>query len=365
MNSLRITGRALRILFLALLLSLGTVVSTTGTATAAPTAEFTFSPTAPLVGQPVTFTFDGTCDVPPCSVDWRAFRDGGSSLGSSMGRGEVLTYTFTSGGIYSVVATITNATSTHGSASATHALRVQDTIQDDDRQVGYDGWRGVTDARGGHRLSTTTTNTASLGFVGTGVTYVARSGPQLGIAAVTVDGSRTLVDLYSPTFVTKSFPVTGLTDTQHRIRVQATGTRNPSSTGTAISVDEFTVGTTRVDDRSSAIDYDSWVGAANANASGGTLRNSSTAGAVTSATFFGPSVTWLTKRGPAQGLANVLIDGVRVATVDGYAATQTWQVPRQFTGLGAGRHVIRIVVVGSHNPSSTGNRVVSDAFVMP
>lgn len=36
-----------------------------------------------------------------------------------------MTYAFTTAGTYSVVAKITNATSTHGSASATHALVVR------------------------------------------------------------------------------------------------------------------------------------------------------------------------------------------------------------------------------------------------
>ena len=91
---------------LALLLSALTILSS-GVASAAPTAEFTFSPPAPTVHQPVTFTFSGTCDLDPCTVNWRWFQPGGSALGTSMGQGEVLTYAFPAVGTYSVVAKIT------------------------------------------------------------------------------------------------------------------------------------------------------------------------------------------------------------------------------------------------------------------
>ena len=75
-----------------------------------------------------------------------------------MGRGEVLTYAFPRAGIYTVRAKITNATSTHGSASASQSLEVTDTFQDNDRKVGYDGWTAASaaGAKGGYRVATDT-----------------------------------------------------------------------------------------------------------------------------------------------------------------------------------------------------------------
>jgi hypothetical protein len=336
-----------------------------GAASAAPTAGFTFSPAAPSVSQPVTFRFSGTCDIDPCAVDWRWFQPGGSSLGTAMGSGLVLTYAFPAVGTYNVVARITNAGSTHGSATATHAVVVRDTFQDFDRQVAYDAWRGVVDERataGGYRFAAVTGSQASFVFTGTAVTYTARTGPTGGIAAVSVDGVvRPPVDLYSRTRGTRSVEVSGLVDGTHRIRVAVSGAKNPASRGTAVTVDEFSVGTTRVDDRS-RVAYDTWGVIANPNASGGTARNTATAGARTALAFYGTSVSWLMFKGPFQGLAAVFIDGRRVDTVDGYAPRATWQASATYDGLALGAHTIRIEVLGAHSASSAGNRVTSDAF---
>lgn len=349
---------------LALLISALTFLSS-GVASAAPTAEFTFTPSAPTVGQPVTFRFSGTCDLEPCTVGWRWFKAGGSSLGTAMGAGEVITYAFPAAGTYSVVAEITNAGSTHGSATATHAVVVRDTFQDLDRQVAYDGWRGVVDpaaSAGGYRFASVTGSTASFVFSGTAVTYTARTGPNRGIASVTLDGvPQPPVDLYSRTRGTREISVDALTDRVHRIRVGVSGAKNPASTGTVVTVDHFAVGTALVDDRS-RVSYNSWGAVVNANASGGTARNTATAGAQTALTFYGRSVTWLSFKGPFQGLAAVFIDGRRVDTVDGYAPRATWQASVTYDGLAVGTHRIRIQVLGRHSAASKGNRVTSDAF---
>jgi hypothetical protein len=359
-------------LAVALLLSLAAVFATAGGASALPTAEFTFTPKTPMLGQPVSFTFTGTCDTPPsCTISWRYFRAGGSHLGTTMASGTNLTnltYTFPGAGTYSVVAEITNSGSTHGSATATHTLTVQDTFEDSDRKVVYDGWRGVADptaSTGGYRSASATGDIASYTFTGTQVTYVARTGPTKGIASVAIAGSTpTTVDLYSPQAGTRSFPVTGLTDAAHTIAVRPTGTKNPASTGTQVNVDEFVVGATRVDDRASVIRYSTWRGLLRASASGGSLRRSATPGASTSFAFSGTSVTWLSVEGPRQGIADVFVDGRRVGSVDAYAPKDAFKVAHTFAGLTNGQHVIRVVVRGAHNPNSAGDLVTSDAFVL-
>ncbi|HVH95129.1 MAG TPA: hypothetical protein VM688_09440 [Nocardioidaceae bacterium] len=349
---------------LALLMSALTFLAS-GAASAAPTAEFSFTPAAPTVHQPVTFRFSGTCDLDPCTVKWRWFQTGGSSLGTSMGQGEVLTYAFPTAGTYSVVARITNAGSTHGSATATHAVVVRDTFQDFDRQVAYDGWRGVVEpeaSAGGYRFASATGSMASFVFTGTEVTYTARTGSNRGIAAVSLDGvPQPPVDLYSPTRGTRQVSVDALTDAVHRIRVAVSGAKNPASTGTAVTVDDFVVGTTRTDDRS-RVGYNSWGVISNPKASAGTARNTAKAGAKTALTFYGTSVSWLMFKGPFQGLAAVFIDGRRADTVDGYAPRATWQSSATYDGLTVGRHTIRIQVLGRHSAASRGNRVTSDAF---
>jgi hypothetical protein len=172
------------------------------------------------------------------------------------------------------------------------------------------------------------------------------------------------VDLYSPRAGTISVPVTGLTDAAHRIRVTPTGTKNPASTGTGVNVDEFAVGATRIDDRASVITYSNWLGTRNTSASGGSYRRSAVPGASTTFTFTGQSVTWLAAQSPSLGLADVFIDGQRVDTVDGYATRTIWKVAHTYAGLTDAKHVVRVVVRGAHNPSSAGNQVYSDAFIV-
>jgi hypothetical protein len=103
---------------------LAVLISFPVSASALPTASFTFSPTTPTVGQPVEFTFTGSCDLAPCRIRWRWFQTPGSSLGTTIGEGQAVTYTFGAAGTYFVVATITNASPTHGKVEATHGLVV-------------------------------------------------------------------------------------------------------------------------------------------------------------------------------------------------------------------------------------------------
>jgi hypothetical protein len=285
-----------------------------------------------------------------------------------MGEGPLLTYAFSDVGDYSVVAKITNASKAISTATVTHALTVRAFYQDDNRRVGYDSWRGVAAAAAsgaGYRVAPASRANASLSFSGTEARYVAATGPDMGIAAVTVDGTSVgSVDLYTATRGTRVLSVTGLATASHKIGIKATGTRNPASSGTAISLDEFVVGTTHYDDRNSGVAYDSWAGAQNSNASAGSYRRSATASATTTLTFGGSSVRWLTVTGPDQGRALISIDGNNVATVDNYAAVRTWKVSRIYGGLTAGAHTIGITVLGTRNPSSTGNGIISDAFIV-
>jgi hypothetical protein len=181
---------------------------------------------------------------------------------------------------------------------------------------------------------------------------------------VSVGATRKFLDLYSRTRGTASLTFDGLTDGPHQIRVRPTGTKAAASTGTRVTLDEFVAGTTHVDDRSVSVAYKTWSGFADPGASGGTVHNSTTPGAETAFAFWGPSVTWVSTTGPTHGHARVRIDGAEVGTLDLYSATRATQVEHTFSNLSAGRHVIRVSVVGTHNTRSTGNRVGSDAFIV-
>ncbi len=110
----------------AAVLALVAVLLTPTTSYAQPTASFSFSPPSPTTAEPVAFTFTGSCDAPPCRIQWRWYESGGSSLGTSMGEGDQIVYAFAAAGSYAVVVRITNSLPTHGSATDTQSILVAD-----------------------------------------------------------------------------------------------------------------------------------------------------------------------------------------------------------------------------------------------
>ncbi|MBV9607600.1 MAG: beta-galactosidase [Solirubrobacterales bacterium] len=109
----------------------------------------------------------------------------------------------------------------------------------------------------------------------------------------------------------------------------------------------------------------------NANYTGGdydqTESWSGTAGASVKVTFSGTAVRWIGPTNTNGGIANVLIDGAKVATVDSYSAggKQVQQVLFQTSGLAAGSHTLEIDVTGQKNPASSSDIVVVDAVDVP
>jgi Ca2+-binding RTX toxin-like protein len=103
---------------------------------------------------------------------------------------------------------------------------------------------GVAGASGGAlSFSTQTGATARLTFRARSVGWVTVTGPNRGIAQVSVDGSAPVnVDLYSPTtrLTQVLFSTNGLNPAvNHNLTIRVTGTRNPASTGTRVDVDGF------------------------------------------------------------------------------------------------------------------------------
>jgi hypothetical protein len=84
---------------------------------------------------------------------------------------------------------------------------------------------------------------ATFTFSGTSVSWIGFRGPQMGIASVVLDG--TVVASSLDTYVPKDAPqevvftLSGLAPGNHTLTIQATGSKNPASTGTAIIVDAF------------------------------------------------------------------------------------------------------------------------------
>jgi hypothetical protein len=246
---------------------------------------------------------------------------------------------------------------------------IQQVFDDKDPHVQLNGWRGVSNpaANGGtYRVSRVANDNVNFVFSGTSITLVGRKGPDQGKAQVFVDGvSKAIVDLYNPSAEPFQGTISKLSNKTHLLKVKVLGTKNAKSSGTNVSLDAIIVGGKTTQDDSPSIYYNSWSGAANAGASGGTLRQSKRAGAVANFTFTGTSVTWVTAKGPTYGKATVYIDNVAKGTVDLYNKAQVWQFSQTYGNLTNAQHTIKIKVLGTKNALSKDTYVVVDAFTGP
>ncbi|AZZ55227.1 LamG-like jellyroll fold domain-containing protein [Rathayibacter iranicus] len=99
--------------------------------------------------------------------------------------------------------------------------------------------------------------------------------------------------------------------------------------------------------------------------SGGSIAQSSSVGASATLTFTGTSVSWISRLTSSSGVNDVQLDGVTVATIDGYSATARSRQTVWSSGrLPAGPHTVTISRGGSRHPASTGSTLILDAFVV-
>jgi len=104
-----------------------------------------------------------------------------------------------------------------------------------------------------------------------------------------------------------------------------------------------------------------WLSASDSRVSGGTAVESLQANATATLSFNGTGVSWIGFKGTFGGIAQVLLDGTLVATVDTFAPSDEAQVVMYSTsGLPAGPHTLTIKVTGTTSHNS--NWVVVDAF---
>jgi hypothetical protein len=120
---------------------------------------------------------------------------------------------------------------------------------------------------------------------------------------------------------------------------------------------------TEVEQRSPALAY-RWRVSRNPHAFGRSYAVERLAGASASFTFRGRRVTWYTMTGPAQGKAEVEIDGRSKGTFDQYVSSTHFRVPRTFDGLVSGEHTITVTVLGRGSAKAGDRRVSVDAFAV-
>ena len=116
-------------------------------------------------------------------------------------------------------------------------------------RLGYSaGWqvgKNGSTYGGDDHYTATAGRTVTTRFTGIGLRYWFSTAPYHGIAAVSIDGGpETRVDLYRSERRDKQAVWTSpvLTRGEHRITIRATGTRNPSSSGSTITVDRIDFG---------------------------------------------------------------------------------------------------------------------------
>ncbi|MBI5192680.1 MAG: hypothetical protein HZA08_04450 [Nitrospirae bacterium] len=252
----------------------------------------------------------------------------------------------------------------------------------------------------------------SFTFSGSGVSWSGFKYSTFGIANVYIDNVlKGTVDLYSPTQQSSQvlWSISNLTNTSHTLKIEVSGTRNPNSTYTYISIDAFDVSvpnpdnnaylmladgkfsvtqtadildfargtlnnvkivgngtntTTRYEETNASVTKaGTWTSNTFWTPSGGSWISSTTKNDTVSFSFNGSGVAWIGFKYSAFGKAYVYIDNVLQATVDLYDPNQlNQQVLWSISNLANTSHTLKIEVAHIKNPSSVGYMIGIDAF---
>jgi hypothetical protein len=155
-----------------------------------------------------------------------------------------------------------------------------------------------------------------------------------------------------------SFTDTARTGTKYRYSVRAV---DNAANAAAWSTEVVCKPTIRQESASGVSRSGKWKSKSVSGSSKGKVLRSSQSGAWVKTTFTGFAVGWVSSTGPTMGVADVLIDGVRVDTVDLHRATAaTRQIVWSRSFAGGGTHTIQIRVSGTAGHPN----VDVDAFVI-
>ena len=227
----------------------------------------------------------------------------------------------------------------------------------------------------GHRYSTTATPgaTATLHFTGTSVQLLAHVAPDGGFASIRLDNrSPVKVSFFRRTRAERHvvWSATRLSAGSHTLTVTALGSEPRASHDAWVSVDAARVGTTMIDDSSPA-----WttrfrpVHAATAFDGSYDVEHQVAAAdsgphATYSVGFTGSGYTIFLAKGRSGGRAQVLVDGMRVATVDLYSTAAMSRVPVLTRTVASRHHTLSIVISGARDAASRGTDVGLDEITI-
>lgn len=245
------------------------------------------------------------------------------------------------------------------------------TVQDRDRtNTQYGDWMFTMDpgASGGWESTSRTHGaSATLRFKGTSVAWKTIKYDGGGVTDVFLDGKKVAsFDAFSLTQQNNvtGYSARGLNEGKHTLKLVVDGEKRP---GYFVILDRFVVDGSTIEEDSARITYDGWSASANARASGGSYRQSTseTKGARCGMFSGGSEITLITAKGPTRGLATVRVKDISTGTfvkteqVNLHSATNVWQHPVRMSGLETNKTYILEVVSDDGKPvvfdGCTGN----------
>ncbi|HBV85092.1 MAG TPA: hypothetical protein DEF42_00115, partial [Desulfosporosinus sp.] len=202
-----------------------------------------------------------------------------------------------------------------------------------------------------------------IAFYGTGIRWISPRSSTGGIAEVTLDGNKELVDLYqsgTTQWQQTVYEETGLTEGLHQLSIRVTGTKDELSSNTYVFMDSIEVigavlEHSRVEEDSITMDYRGiWDYKTSTSYSGGKIIETSKGGAAVEYTFYGTGLEWLAHVDSGKGIAKVSIDGEAPVLVDLYRpSSRAQEIVYKRYGLSLGQHKLRIEASGNKSPSSS------------
>ncbi len=162
----------------------------------------------------------------------------------------------------------------------------------------------------------------------------------------------------APTTTTEPTPTTTATPTtfSSSTSIPSSSTTEPTAPAT---VSVAAAGLTRYDADSRLSYSGTWANFTKTAAYGGSYKRSSTAGASVTIVFAGEQLDWIAMKGTTPGIADVYLDGAKVATINLANTVAVYQQNVWSTGsLPSGVHTVRIVRSAS---SASGKYLTIDA----
>ena len=210
-----------------------------------------------------------------------------------------------------------------------------------DPKVGYLGYWSTTSNGLASAGTCTYANSAAklvVGFKGTSLVWIAKKSSVYGIASVTLDDRAPVqVDLYSLTalFQQAVYNTGELTDGNHTLIIEWTGTKNPAATDFNVGADAFDItgellqapSLSRYEETAAQIAYaGTWQPlSAPTTASGGSVVYANSHGSSATISFDGTYISWIAKKSSMYGRAKVFLDDRAPVTVDLYSPAAVWQ----------------------------------------